>query len=63
MFNPLNTELNRICHLLALLGARHFFHVSRIRVTLMEERRPKLFENRFSWRIVGPNRDEIEGHF
>jgi len=31
-FNPLNAELNPICHLLALLGARHILHVSRIRV-------------------------------
>jgi hypothetical protein len=31
-FNPLNAELNPICHLLALLGAHHFLHVSRIRV-------------------------------
>ena len=31
-FNPLNAELNSICHLLALLGAHHIFHVSRIRV-------------------------------
>ena len=30
-FNPLNAELNPICHLLALLGF-HFLHVSRIRV-------------------------------
>jgi len=30
--NPLNAELNPICHLLALLGAQHFLHVSRIRV-------------------------------
>ena len=30
--NPLNTELNPICCLLALLGAHHFLHVSRIRV-------------------------------
>jgi hypothetical protein len=30
--NPLNAELNPICHLLALLGAHHFLHVSRIRV-------------------------------
>jgi len=29
-FNPLNVELNRICHLLALLGARHILHVSRM---------------------------------
>ena len=31
-FNPLNTELNSISYLLALLGARHIFHVSEIRV-------------------------------
>jgi len=30
-FNPLNAELNPICHLPALLGV-HFLHVSRIRV-------------------------------
>jgi hypothetical protein len=29
--NPLNAELNPICHLLAL-GARHILHVGRIRV-------------------------------
>jgi len=31
-FNPLNPELNPICYLLALLGAHHFLHVSRISV-------------------------------
>ena len=31
--NPLNAELNPTCHLLALLGAHHILHVSRIRVT------------------------------
>ena len=31
-FNPLNAELNPICHLLVLLGVHHFLHVSRIRV-------------------------------
>ena len=30
--NPLNAELNPICHFLALLGVHHFLHVSRIRV-------------------------------
>ena len=33
--NPLKPELNPICYLLALLGAHHFFHVSRIRVKLL----------------------------
>ena len=37
--NPLNPELNPICYLLALLGAHHFFHVSRIRVKLLTLRR------------------------
>jgi len=31
-FNPLNAELNPICHLLALIGAHHILHISRIRV-------------------------------
>jgi hypothetical protein len=32
VINPLKAELNPICHLLALVGARHFVHVSRVRV-------------------------------
>jgi len=32
--NPLKTQLNPICHLLALLGAHHILHVSRIRVNI-----------------------------
>ena len=32
VFNPLNAELNPICHLLAFLGAHHILHISRIRV-------------------------------
>jgi len=32
VFNPLNAELNPICHLLALLGPHHIFHVSGLRV-------------------------------
>ena len=38
-FNPLNRELNPICYLLALLGAHHFLHVSRIRVKLLTLKR------------------------
>ena len=38
--NPLNAELNPICHLLALLGAHPILHVSRIRVNLpLDQRR------------------------
>jgi len=33
--NPVNAELNPICHLLALLGAHHILHVSRIRVKIL----------------------------
>jgi len=32
ILNPINAELNPICHLLALLGAHHILHVSKIRV-------------------------------
>ena len=39
VINPLNPELNPICYLVALLGAHHFFHVSRIRVKLLTFRR------------------------
>ena len=35
IINPLNPELNPICYLLALLGAHHFIHVSRIRIKLL----------------------------
>jgi len=30
--NPINAELNPICHLLALVRAHHILHVSMIRV-------------------------------
>jgi hypothetical protein len=33
--NPLNAELNPICHLLELLGAHHILHISRIRVKVL----------------------------
>jgi hypothetical protein len=33
--NPLNAELNPICHLLVLLGAHSILHISRIRVKLI----------------------------
>jgi len=42
--NPLNAELNPICHLLALLGAHHILHVSRVKAkqpfTVVEMRTP-----------------------
>ena len=30
--NPINAELNPICHFLALVGAHHILHVSRVKV-------------------------------
>jgi hypothetical protein len=33
ILNPLNAQLNPICHQLALLGAHHILHISRVRVT------------------------------
>jgi len=30
VINPLNAELNLICHLVALLGAHHILHVSKM---------------------------------
>ena len=33
--NPLNAELNPIRHLLALVGARHIGHVSRVRLNVL----------------------------
>ena len=32
ILNPLNTELKPSCHLLALIGAHHILHVSRVRI-------------------------------
>jgi len=33
--DPLNAKLNPVCNLLALLGAHHILHVSRVRVKLV----------------------------
>jgi hypothetical protein len=48
--NPLNAELNPICHFLALLGAHHIFHVGGLRV------------NRSSARISSKIRDRSRGN-
>ena len=37
LLNPLNAELNHTCHFLALLGAHHILHFSRIRVNVILE--------------------------
>ena len=38
IINPLNAELNPICHLVALLGVHHFLHVSWTRVKSLTPR-------------------------
>ena len=43
LINSLNAELNPICYLLALLGAHHFLHVSRIRVKSLTLRQLMLY--------------------
>jgi len=49
-FNPLNADLIPICHLLALLGAHHIFHVSRIRVKQLQLWIPEnLCQLNFHW--------------
>jgi len=42
--NTLNTKLNSIFHLLALLGAHPILHVSMIRVKLVEKRERLIFK-------------------
>ena len=54
--NPLNPELNPICYLLALLGAHHFLHVSRIRVKLLT------FRLLMSYRYGAPILDVSRSH-
>jgi len=55
LFNPLNTKLNPICHLLAL-GAHHFLHISRIRVKITSCRyvvgRPDVWWWFCGWRVL-----------
>ena len=45
--NPLNAELNPIRHLLALVGARHVVHVSRVRVKVTEQWEQMLQSTKF----------------
>jgi hypothetical protein len=44
-FNPLNAELNPICHLLALLAAHHILHISRIKVN-------EPWNNKFCYKVA-----------
>jgi hypothetical protein len=55
-FNPLNADLNPICHLLALLGSHHILHVSRIRVkfTFNDISLPRLFTHSSIMSLLHP---------
>jgi hypothetical protein len=59
VINPLNPELNPICYLLALLGAHHFLHVSRIRVKLGKNLLP-FFSESFFFPSAAQNRQDQE---
>jgi hypothetical protein len=48
-FNTLNPELNPICHLLALLGAHHILHVSRVTVNLILQCLYSTVQPQISW--------------
>ena len=43
--NPLNADLNPLCHLLALLGSHHIHHISRIRVNIQL---PRLSQSQYT---------------
>ena len=45
-FNPLKSELNPTRHLLALVGARHIVHVSRLRVNIVTLEVVKLLKSK-----------------
>ena len=64
--NPLNAELNPICHLPVLLAARHILHISRMRVKdrntvrPIKRRKPKLighisYRNCLLEHVIGGN--------
>ena len=43
--NPLNAKLHRICHLLALLGVRHIFHLRGLRVKIYHGHAASILHN------------------
>jgi len=61
-FNPLNAELNPISYLLALLGAHHFLHVSRIRVKLLTLRLLMSYIYIYGARILDVSRSHTTQH-
>ena len=63
VINPLNAELNSICHLLALLEAHPILHVSRVRVKIQLGLvfRPFLFMTIYFYNLcrVGPSTPDL----
>jgi hypothetical protein len=60
--NPLNPELNPTWYLLALLGAHHIFHVSRIRIKLDDDALKQVPKFKYQDRIFtedGKNKKDI----
>ena len=53
LFNPLNAELNPICHLLTLVGDLHIVHVSRIRVNKVLAIQMFFSQPTFVWLVNG----------
>ena len=51
--NPLNAELNPICHLLALLGGATIVVISRLRVKARDARRITAAEMKYMRRTAG----------
>jgi hypothetical protein len=54
LINPLNAELNPICHLVALLRAHPIFHISRIKV------KSSLLYGSETWRLTENNKKRVE---
>ena len=50
LINPLNAGLNPIRRLLALVGARHTVHVSRIRVNLLKTKQLIMYKAKIAVR-------------
>ena len=50
--NPLNAELNFICHLLTLLEAHRILHVSRIRVNIFRSEKLRQFSALFTELLI-----------
>ena len=58
--NPLNVELNPIRYLLALLGAHHILHVSRVRVKRSEKTKKSEIKK---WDIGKLSKKEVKEEF